>query len=298
MIWYYNPGNLNPFHGVCESGSIPTQIPKRVCCSGVDLVSESEVIPSVEKQRHWRFDWILPALFRPRKTFPQIVAHTYSNWQVPVLLLLVAALFEVFAAGNVRKAAAEAGEVSLPPSFEYYSPEQQAQYMQASSATSSPAFLYVLPGLAAAGKVLLIWLLVGGILHLVLTLFGGRGDTGAVMNLVAWASLPFVIRALVRAISILSTQQLIAAPGLSGMLTSDGGNWGLFHIAWLSLVDIYWIWYVVLLLIGVRASTGLPWVKVFGGVFLTILLVLLGQTLIKFGMSKLSDLTVIRPFLF
>jgi len=261
-------------------------------------MSESEITPSVDRQRHWRFDWILPALFRPRKTFPQIVARAFSNWQVPVMLLLVAALLEVIAAGNVRRVAAAAGEVSLPPNFEYYSPEQQAQYMQASSATSSPAFLFVLPGLAAIGKVLLQWLLVGGILHLVLTLLGGRGDTGTVMNLVAWASLPLVIRSLVRAISIFSTGQLIASPGLSGLVTSDGGSWALFNIAWLSLVDVYLIWYVALLLIGVRASTGLPWMKVIGGVFFTVLLVLLGQSLLKFGMSKLSDLTVIRPFLF
>jgi hypothetical protein len=261
-------------------------------------MSESENVPAVERQRHWRFDWVLPTLFRPRKTIPQIVGRAFSNWQVPILLLLAAALLEVFAAGNVRRAAAAAGEITLPPGFEYYSPEQQAQFMQASSATSSPAFLYVLPGLAAITKVLLLWLLVGGILHLVLTLLGGRGDTGAVMNLVAWASLPLVIRSLVRAASIFSTGQLIVSPGLSGLAAADGGSWSLFQIALLSLVDIYLIWYVALLLIGVRASTGLPWGKVIGGVFLTVLLVLLAQALLKFGISKLSDLTIVRPFLF
>jgi hypothetical protein len=289
----YNPGNLDPFLSFDDARLIIAG-----ASTGEHPMSESETIPSVNQQRHWRFDWILPTLFRSRKTFPQIVARSSSNWQVPVLLLLVAALLEVFASGSIRRAAAAAGEVQLPPGFEYYSPEQQAQFMQASSATSSPAFLYVLPGLGAIGKVLLMWLLVGGILHLVLTLLGGRGDTGAVMNLVAWASLPFVIRSLVRAISIFSTKQLIASPGLSGLVTADSGSWSLFNIAWLSLVDIYMIWYVTLLLIGVRAGTGLSWLKVIGGVLFTVLLVLLSQALIKFGMSKLSDLTIVRPFLF
>lgn len=38
----------------------------------------------------------------------------------------------------------------------------------------------------------------GGLLHLVLTMLGGRDSTGGALNIVAWAALPFALRDLVR----------------------------------------------------------------------------------------------------
>ncbi len=246
--------------------------------------------------RHWHWEWVIPLLICPRNTFARIAAQAFSTWQVPILLLVIAAMMEVMASGFVRQQAAAAGEISTPPGFEYYTPEQQAQYMQAMAATSSPAFLYVLPAALAVGKVFGGWLLVGGILHLVLTLLGGRGDTGSIMNVVAWAGLPFVLRSLVRAGGMFVTRNLIASPGFSGFVSGGNENFGLFLASFLSLVDIFLIWHIILLLIGVRVSTSLSWFKVIAGSLLTMLVVLLAQALLSFGTAKLGNLTIIRPF--
>jgi hypothetical protein len=148
----------------------------------------------------------------------------------------------------------------------------------------------------AVGRVLIGWLLAGGLLHLVLTMMGGRGDTGSVMNVVAWAALPLAIRSLVRAIIVYAGHSLIASPGLSGFITSDGGNLRLFLSAFLEAVDIFTVWYVVLLLIGVRAGNGISWPKALTGVFLVVLLILCGQALIRFGTIKLGGMILARPF--
>jgi hypothetical protein len=259
-------------------------------------VTTEAVVPPSPKQGRWHFEWLLQLIFKPRATFQKIIAQGGANWQVPILVLLVTALLEVFAAGYVRQSVAATGEIPLPPGYEYYTPGQQAQYMQAMSSTTSPVFVYVLPALLAAGKVLIGWLLVGGILHLVLTLLGGRGDTGTAMNLVAWSGLPFAVRSFVRAVVIIIGRKLISSPGLSGFISPDGTNTMLFLSSLLSLVDIFLIWHWILLVIGVRVSTGLSRAKVIGGVFFTQMLILLVQVLINFGMSQLSDLTIIRPF--
>ena len=41
------------------------------------------------------------------------------------------------------------GEITYPPDYQYYTPEQQAQYMQAIQSTQGPVFVYVLPSIAS-----------------------------------------------------------------------------------------------------------------------------------------------------
>ena len=55
--------------------------------------------------------------------------------------------------------------------------------------------LLALPMIGAVLGALLMWLVVSWLLHLVLTLLGGRGTSQGAINVVAWASLPFVVRA-------------------------------------------------------------------------------------------------------
>ena len=186
--------------------------------------------------------------------------------------------------------------MNLPPDFQYYSPEQQAQFQQAMAATSSPVFLYVFPALVALSRVWIGWLLVGGLLHLVMTLLGGRGDTGAAMNLVAWAALPFALRDIVRIIAMLASQQLIASPGLSGFAPASEGFGPLFLVGLLGSVDIYLIWYSLLLVLGVRLGNGISRVKALSAVFLILILIFSAQAALVAFAGQLGGLTIIRPF--
>jgi hypothetical protein len=204
----------------------------------------------------------------------------------------------VLVAGSINTAAAQAGQVTLPPDFQYYSPQDQAQFMQAMEATQSPVFMYVFPAVSALLGVWIGWLLVGGLLHLVLTMLGGRGDTMGAMNLVAWSSLPFALRDLVRIVAALATDRVIQAPGLRGFAPAGDSTLIVFLAAFLALVDIYLIWHIILLVIGVRSSDGLSRGKALGGVLLTMLLVIVAQSLLGLLSAKLGGLTIVRPFFF
>lgn len=255
-------------------------------------------VPQAETPRRFQFGWAPGVLFRPRQAFTRILKQNRAVWLTPILILSITTLIRVLIAGSINQAAAQSGQVQLPPDFQYYSPQDQAQFMQAAQATQGPVFVYVFPAVSALLGVWVGWLLVGGLLHLVLTLLGGRGDTASAMNLVAWASLPFAVRDGVRILAMLTTHQLIRSPGLRGFAPLGEGNLSLFLAAFLALVDLYLVWHFLLLVIGVRSGDGFPRGKAVGGVLITLLLVLGLQALLGFLSAKLGGLTIVRPFFF
>ena len=73
----------------------------------------------------------MPAvLLRPRATLAHITANPRPTWRTPLLLLMLVAAGNAVVAGTIKAAAAAAGEITFPPGFEYYTPEQQATKYQ------------------------------------------------------------------------------------------------------------------------------------------------------------------------
>ena len=241
--------------------------------------------------------WLLPALFRPRVTFAAIAAEGRPVWLTPMLVLSLTALLLVAVAGPIKAAAIQSGQ-AIPPDFQYFTPEQQAQYLQAQAATSGPVFVYVFPALLALLRLWFGWLVMGGLLHLVLTLFGGRGSAAAALNLVAWASLPFAIRDLVRIAVMQLGHQLVANPGLAGFTPAAGGLMAAVAAEALARVDIYGLWHLVLLVVGARAMGGLKPGQGVAAVAIAALIALVLGILPGVAASQLSGLTVVRPFFF
>src|SRR5688572_3680245 len=121
----------------------------------------------------------------------------------------------------------------------------QNNYMQAQQATQGPVFLYIIPMLGSLTGLWVGWLLLAALLHFGSTLLGGRGSMQSALNIVAWASLPFAIRDILRIIFILATGHAIVSPGLSGFASTPG-----LVSQLLTRLDIFLIWHVVLLVIG------------------------------------------------
>lgn len=247
--------------------------------------------------RAWRFELALPILFRPRATLARVVESDRPIWRAPILLLVLAAVAHALVAGSLKAAAAAAGELTLPPGFEFYTPEQQAQFMQAATATNNATFNYLLPALGAALGVIAVWLVVGWLLHLVLTLLGGRGTSGAALNVAAWSGMPIVVRLVVQLVAMLLTDHLIGAPGLSGFAPAGEGFLNALLAGVLANIDIYLLWQIILLVIGVRLSSQLPAARCWFAVLLTMLIVLALRALPGAILAQFGGLTVIQPFL-
>jgi hypothetical protein len=248
---------------------------------------------TLEKQPARRLDFarLLSTLTRPRRAFGETAGESRATWLTPMLVLSITAILVVVVAGYLKTRAAMMGEVQLPPDWQYWSPDMQENYMQAQQATQGATFVYIIPLVGALTALWVGWVLVAGLLHLGSTLLGGRGSMQGALNIVAWASIPFAIRDLLRVVFTLSVGHAITSPGLSGFAASAG-----FLSQLLTRLDIFMIWYIVLLVIGFAIADGLPRGKAVLGVVVVMLLVLFIQAGLGSLTSGLGGQAVQRPF--
>jgi hypothetical protein len=197
----------------------------------------------------------------------------------------------VVVAGYLKTRAAMLGEIQMPRDWQFWTPEMQNNYMQAQQATQGPVFMYVMPMIGSLTGLWVGWLLLAALLHFGSTLLGGRGSMQSALNIVAWASLPFAVRDILRIIFMLSASHAIISPGLSGFASTPG-----FVSQLLTRVDIFLIWQVILLVIGFSVTDSLPRSKAVAGVAVVMLLVLLAQAGLGALTSGLGGTAVQRPF--
>jgi hypothetical protein len=260
--------------------------------------NDIETAQSEEVSRALHFEWLLPVLIKPRKTLVQILQKQNAVWLAPMLVLTVLVLVAVLIAAPIRQAQAQGQSGAVPPNFQYMTTEEQAQFQQGMQVSSGPVFTSVLPAISALCGVWIPWVLLGSLLHLSLTLAGSRANSTATFNLAAWAAVPTGLRAIVQAVFMLSTHQLIASPGLSGFIAPNSGRLMLILSSVLARVDIYFLWMVVLILIGVVPMTGIPRLKA-RLISVFIMLLLLGlEALPSFVMGLLGNLGSIQPMFF
>jgi len=251
----------------------------------------------LERPRRFHFDLLLPAFFKPRDTFGRLAAQNRPAWFTPLLVLTLTGLLAVLVAGPIKVTLAQSGQVELPIGFEYWTPEQQAQYNQAQQASSGPVFVYVFPAILLLLRVWFGWLVMGGVLHLVLTMLGGRDTTGSALNVVAWASLPFALRDVLQAGFMLMQKQLVNS-GVQSFAPSGEGLVPAILSELLARVTLYGFWYFLLLIVGVRITSSLPLGKALSGVLIALAVTLLLSILPGVIISQVSALEVTRPFFF
>jgi len=251
----------------------------------------TEILLDQRPARRFDFSRMRDILFRPRQTFQEISSEARATWLTPMLVLSLTAALVVFVGGYQKSRAAMVGEITLPPDWEFWTPEMQNDYMQAQQATQGPVILYVFPLVGALASLWVGWIVLAGLLHFGSTLLGGRGSMQSALNIVAWASLPFAARDLLRMIFMLSTGHAIVSPGLSGFASSAG-----FVSQLLMRFDIFFLWNILLLIIGFGIAEGLSRGKAVTGVFTVILLVLLAQSGIGALLSGIGGNATQRPF--
>jgi hypothetical protein len=248
---------------------------------------------ALEKQpaRRFNFSRMVATFIRPRRMFEEMAAETGVSWLTPMLVLTVTAIVVVLVSGYLKTQAASLGQVQLPSDWQYWSPEMQKNYMQAQQATQGTTFVYIIPLVGSLTALWLGWVIVAGLLHLGSTLLGGRGSMQGALNIVAWASLPFVIRDLLRAAYMLMAKHVITNPSLAGFANGSG-----FLSQLLARVDLFVIWYIILLIIGFTIADGLARGKAVMEVAIVILLVILAQAGLGSLMSGFGGQAVQRPF--
>ena len=247
-----------------------------------------------QKPRKFVTQWFLPILFKPRKAISEIAEKEHPVWIAPLVALMITALVLVLVSSSLVGQSSQLE--SQPEMFDYYSPEQQQQYQNAVDMGVSPVVTIIFP---LVGKILGIWvgwILLGSILHLSLTLNGSRSNTRSALNIVAWASVPFILRDIVQIMAILISKQLINGPGLSGFMTDGAVGFSSFISVLLGFLDIYLIWQIVLIGLGAIKISGLTTRKAWLATIIAVLIFLALKAIPGFVGAQLSGLSTSGMF--
>lgn len=224
-------------------------------------------------------------VLKPYEFFSQQVDKPMKRWWILALVILALSLLTILVSNSAeaRIAMQEAAAAMPDPSMmggkgvvvsngyggEVYPGPQTAGANGALNA------------LKTAGKLLIIpigWLAWSVSLYVGTLLSGGRGGFKNVLRMVMLAWLPLALRSVIQTIYILISGQPISNPGLSGLVTNPTSI-GLTALqALLRYMDVYFIWTLLLLALGISVYGRLPRKKAFiltGACALVLLLVLL-----------------------
>jgi len=143
------------------------------------------------------------------------------------------------------------------------SAEEQAKMEEAANIFSSPLIITVLP---AIGRVMLRvagWLVGASALYLAIIVLGGRSSFAVMLRMVIWTWVPFALRSFLQVIYTLVSGQIIRNEGLSGLVVGSSSpsatlNLGqIILVEFLSRLDVFLVWNLVLVTIGIMVTTRL-----------------------------------------
>ncbi len=188
---------------------------------------------------------VIGVIFSPDATMASIARR--PDWVLPLVLILISS----FVVGIVIAQHVDFG-ATVRESVEQNKNMSQEQIDKAVKigTTMGKVFTYLSPIFG------IIWLLViAGVLLLAVRLFGGEGDFKQAFSVTCYASIPGIIKAVVLLIIILARGGLISAQTLATLVRSNLGfladlKTNPIAFSLLSSVDIFSIWFVVLLIIG------------------------------------------------
>lgn len=208
-------------------------------------------------------------LLRPRATFAHLRENQPRSWIVPAILIIVCTLLPVFASNS-------AAQQTIDPGMNMGMQEEPIAVYKGeviveggggpiSEAPTQPAALSILKIGGALVSLPLTWLLWGGALYLASVFLGRSSGFAPMFRLTVWTWIPYAVRGLLQAIFIWVTGQVINNKGFAGyildsnapqLITPGPGKLALAGI--LGRVDLFLIWNLVLLIVGLMAFTKLP----------------------------------------
>jgi len=215
---------------------------------------------------------LLGVLLKPRSTFVYLSGARRRWWWVVALLMVVALM-----AHGVAYTKADL-RLSYQRQLEYYQSLSEAErdMMYGAPPMEPQASTFSLSTAIGVGGrtlgTLVTWLIWAGLLYLASTFLGqNRASFGAFLGIVAWTWIPYVIRNFVQAVAMGVTGSAIYNQGLSGLVIDktptpitnvwqqpiQPGRGDQVLAAFLGRVDVYMIWNLVLIVLGVAALSHL-----------------------------------------
>lgn len=191
------------------------------------------------------FQRIIGVLFSPDATMASIARR--PDWVLPLVILLVMSLVT----GVVIAQHADFGAAAREAIEQNKNATQEQIDKGVKIATGiGKVVTYLSPVLSAIGL-----LIIAGVLLLAFRLFGGEGDFKQAFSVTCYSSMPGVIKSVIMMIIVLAKGGIIPAQEFATLVRSNLGflaNYKTNPMAFtvLSSIDIFSIWFLVLMIIG------------------------------------------------
>ncbi len=209
---------------------------------------------------------LVGVLIRPRTTFGYLKDNHKRAWWLPAILIVLLTLAPLLIAS--RQSSPEMGpgmEQPVISGAKGMAVEPGAESsMETPSTASTSGASGILSLVSAVLGAPVAWLVWGGALYLASVFLGRSSSFGQMFRLAVWTWLPYGIRSLVQTIYILVTGNTIVNAGLSGFVIDKSaqsiippGPGQLALASILGRVDIYMLWHLVLVSVGLMAFTNL-----------------------------------------
>lgn len=193
---------------------------------------------------------------RPVSTFEAVTKQRkWTSWALPLAIVLIAlTLFTVAQSPYTAEFAREQAEAQLVTL-----PEAQAEQARSvMEITTSIPFLIAM-GLLFGYLAIIVGMLIETAFYYFGSIVMGGDDTnfGAVFTMNSWSRLPMAIGYLVQLGIILVTQSMLTTPGLSYFVAGDDLMENAKNPAYVLLanIDLFWLWHLVLAVLGLAVVT-------------------------------------------
>jgi len=237
-----------------------------------------------------KWAWVLGVLFKPRSTTKKIVKQEKANWLIPLLLISIITILVIIAAAPIKRENALMG-ASMPENSEWWSEDQIMKYKEAQQNMTSATFMYLFPTITKLLGIWFNWIIFSSLLYLALTLAGSRAPRIKSSNLVAWSMVPLLFRHAVELVLIFVRKELPSSTALASLIGDTKSNGLLLLKGMLGQIDAYWLWFVIILLIGVVPMANIKRSKAIWTTLLVIIIMLIIQGLPLLISSYLSNLS-------
>jgi len=205
----------------------------------------------------WRalFGWI----DQPKKTLRYVMKEPrWPVWLAPALMIFVTLIIvAVVSAPLLSQVSLQEAEAQMEAQMGSLSGEQGEQVRRSLDIFTSPLFLAATAITFGILGLILTWLFRAAVLFFISYLLGTDNRYIQMVTLVLWTWLPFALRDLVEAIYVGLNGQLAVHRGLSFLVATSDQAHGAGNLLYgiLSQIDVFLVWHLVLVAIGLAVST-------------------------------------------
>lgn len=201
---------------------------------------------------------------RPRRTLTYLRDHGGRTWLWPALLSIVVLVLSLILVAPIARAEAQEQLRAFQEQFAgQLPPGQGAQMEQAAELVGNPTFTVVLPAITGSLGLVIGWLARAAVLYFASLLFGGQTDFPAMFRMGVWTTLPDILRRAVTTLGTLVTGRTLTS-GLAFLVPEPDLTAAPSTIVlrtFLQGIDLYLLWGLALLVVGVAVTARLSWRK-------------------------------------